>query len=184
MVLLKLFLAFCKIGLFCVGGGYASMPLIQQEIVIKLHWLSMKELIDIFAISQMTPGPVGINAATFVGTKVAGVSGAIVATLGFITPSVVIMIILAKIYEKYKDVSFVQGLLRGVRPAVVALIASAGVMFLVIVLFNQEYPPINWQNFQYKEFIILIVALCLTRVKRVGVIFNLLICGVLSVILG
>ena len=86
MIYLLLFWEFAKVGIFCVGGGYASMPLIQSSVVDTYHWLSLSEFVDIFTISQMTPGPIGINAATFAGMKIAGILGAISATLGFVTP--------------------------------------------------------------------------------------------------
>ena len=79
---------FAAVGLVCVGGGYASMPLIQAEVIDQHGWLTMTEFVDIFTLSQMTPGPIGINAATFVGSKVAGIPGSIAATLGFVFPSV------------------------------------------------------------------------------------------------
>ena len=88
MIYLQLFLEFAKISLVCVGGGYASMPLIQAAVVNTYHWLSLSEFIDIFTISQMTPGPIGINAATFAGMKIAGLCGAVCATAGFVTPSI------------------------------------------------------------------------------------------------
>lgn len=184
MIFWKLYWAFFKIGLFCVGGGYASMPLIQQEIVIKAKWLTMSDLINIFAISQMTPGPIGINAATFVGTKILGVGGAIVATLGFITPSIIIMIILAKLYEKYREVPIVQGILRGVRPAVVALIASAGMLFFTLLVWKSEHLEFSLENMQYKETLLLLIALVISRKTKLGVISNLVICGILSLLMG
>ena len=82
-ILLQLFISFATVGLFCVGGGYASMPLIQAEVIDKHAWLTMNEFVDIFTLSQMTPGPIGINAATFVGSKVAGIPGSLAATAGF-----------------------------------------------------------------------------------------------------
>ena len=83
-ILLQLFISFATVGLFCVGGGYASMPLIQAEVIDIHGWLTMNEFVDIFTLSQMTPGPIGINAATFVGSKVAGIPGSIAATAGFL----------------------------------------------------------------------------------------------------
>lgn len=180
----KLYWAFFKIGLFCVGGGYASMPLIQQEIVVKAQWLSMEDLINIFAISQMTPGPIGINAATFVGTKVLGVVGAIVATVGFITPSVIIMVGLAKLYAKYRQVAVVQGILRGVRPAIVALIAASGMLFFTLLVWNSEQIQFSLNNMQYKEFFILIIGLIIARKTKLSVIANLIICGIISLVMG
>ena len=110
------------VGAFCVGGGYASIPLIQTQVIDVHHWISFSEFMDVVAISQMTPGPIGINAATFVGTKVAGIGGAVAATAGFVTPSLIIMIALAKLLAKYGDMGAIRGVLNGLRPAVVALI--------------------------------------------------------------
>ena len=105
MAYLALFWSFFQIGLFSIGGGYAAMPLIQEQVVEINGWLSLGEFADVVTLSQMTPGPIAINAATFVGIRVGGVGGAIVATLGCITPSCVIVLILAKIYYKYRSLS-------------------------------------------------------------------------------
>ena len=170
MIYLELFWSFVQVGLFCVGGGYASMPLIQAQVIDVHGWLSMSEFIDIFTISQMTPGPIGINAATFVGMKVAGFLGAIVATLGFVTPSFILGIILAKLFFKYGNIGVIKGILNGLRPAVVALICSAGMSFIFLALFNTEKMPI-------------IVAFIAVR-KKVGIIKILAGSGVLGLILG
>ena len=92
MIYLHLFWSFFKIGMFSIGGGYAAMPLIQNEVVTLNKWLTLKEFADIITISQMTPGPIAINSATFVGIQVAGFPGAIIATLGCVTPSFIIVI--------------------------------------------------------------------------------------------
>lgn len=124
MILLELFLTFAKIGLFTIGGGYAMIPLIQEEI-IRRNWLTLEGVIDILAISEMTPGPFAINAATFIGIQQAGIPGAIFATTGVITPSFIIVLLVARYFTKFKDYSLVQGLLTGIRPAVIGLIATA-----------------------------------------------------------
>jgi chromate transporter len=129
-MLLSLFLAFFQIGLFSIGGGYAALPLIQAQAVQAHGWLTMSEFADIVTISQMTPGPIAINAATFVGTRVAGLAGAVVATLGCVFPSFVIVMIFAILYRKYHSMRLVQGVLRSLQPAVVGLIASAGVSII------------------------------------------------------
>ena len=126
MAYLALFWSFFQIGLFSIGGGYAAMPLIQEQVVGRNGWLSLGEFADVVTLSQMTPGPIAINAATFVGIRVGGVGGAIVATLGCIAPSCIIVLILAKLYYKYRSLSLIKGVLAGLRPAVVALIAAAG----------------------------------------------------------
>ena len=183
MIYLELFWSFVQVGLFCVGGGYASMPLIQAQVIDVHGWLSMSEFIDIFTISQMTPGPIGINAATFVGMKVAGFLGAIVATLGFVTPSFILGIILAKLFFKYGYIGVIKGILNGLRPAVVALICSAGMSFIFLALFNTEKMPINVADIDYLGLFVLIVAFIAVR-KKVGIIKILDGSGVIGLILG
>ena len=183
MIYLELFWSFVQVGLFCVGGGYASMPLIQAQVIDVHGWLSMSEFIDIYTISQMTPGPIGINAATFVGMKVAGFLGAIVATLGFVTPSFILGIILAKLFFKYGNIGVIKGILNGLRPAVVALICSAGMSFIFLALFNTEKMPINVADIDYLGLFVLIVAFIAVR-KKVGIIKILAGSGVLGLILG
>lgn len=136
MIYLELFFSFFKIGLFSFGGGYAAMPLIQDQVVASHQWLSMPEFTDLVTISQMTPGPIAINSATFVGIKIAGVPGAIVATFGCILPSCVIVMLIARLYLKYRSMNMLQGVLASLRPAVVAMIASAGVSILITALWG------------------------------------------------
>ena len=100
MIYLELFLSFLQIGLFSFGGGYAAMPLIQGQVVNGHHWLSMTEFTDLITISQMTPGPIAVNSATFVGIRIAGIPGALVATLGCILPSCLIVTLIASFYLK------------------------------------------------------------------------------------
>lgn len=127
MIYWELMLSFLKIGLFSFGGGYGSLPLIRDEVVRVREWLSPEAFSDLITISQMTPGPIAINAATFVGLQMGGLGGAIVATLSNVTPCVIIVILLAKLYEKYADLPLMQAVLQGLRPAVAALISSAAV---------------------------------------------------------
>mgnify|MGYP000568560337 CR=1 FL=1 len=124
MIYLQLFLSYLKIGFFGFGGGYAMLSLIQHEVVISHQWISNSELTDIIAISQMTPGPIAVNSATFVGIKIAGVPGALAATFGCILPSCILVTLLAKLYLKYREMAMLQGILRSLRPAVVAMIGS------------------------------------------------------------
>ena len=135
-IYLQLFLSFLQVGLFSIGGGYAAMPLIQSEVVYGHGWLTMSEFTDLITIAEMTPGPIAVNSATFVGIRIAGVPGAIIATFGCILPSCFIVSLLAFIYYKYKNVSTLQSVLASLRPAVVALIAAAGFSILKNVAFN------------------------------------------------
>lgn len=138
MVYLELLWSFFQIGLFSFGGGYAALPLIQTQVVDLHGWLNMTEFVDIITISQMTPGPIAINASTFVGMRIAGVGGAVVATLGCVLPSCIIVLILAYLYYKYRGLSMIQGALSGLRPAVVSLIASSGMGIMILALWGGD----------------------------------------------
>lgn len=141
MIHLELFWSFFQIGLFSIGGGYAAMPLIQHQ-VVELHpWLTLEQFSDIITISQMTPGPVAINSATFVGLQLGGLPGALVATAGCVLPSCIIVLTLAYVYYRYRGLSMVQGVLAGLRPAVVAMIASAGVTLVNLSFFGADALP-------------------------------------------
>ena len=184
MIYLQLFLEFAKISLVCVGGGYASMPLIQSSVVDTYHWLTLGEFIDIFTISQMTPGPIGINAATFAGMKIAGIGGAVCATMGFVTPSIFLCIALAKIIFKYGDLGAIHGILNGLRPAVMALIAAACVSFVLLAVWDAEDMPTDFSaTFNPVGAVILIGALIAVRMK-IGVIKVLIASGAAGLLLG
>lgn len=184
MIYLQLFLEFAKISLVCVGGGYASMPLIQDVVVDSYHWLTLPEFIDVFTISQMTPGPIGVNAATFAGMKVAGLGGAICATMGFVTPSLFLCIALAKVIFKYGELGAIQGILNGLRPAVMALIAAACISFVLLAVWNVEEIPQDFSStFDLAGAIILIGALIAVRMK-IGVIKVLIAAGVAGLVFG
>lgn len=141
MIFLELLWCFFQIGLFSIGGGYAAMPLIQAQVVDLRGWLTMVQFADIMAISEMTPGPIAINCATFVGIQVAGIPGAIIATVGYILPPCVIVMTLAFLYSRFRGLTLVQGILAGLRPAVVAMIASAGISLLTLALYGQQELP-------------------------------------------
>lgn len=138
MIYFQLFLSFFQIGLFSFGGGYAAMPLIQGQVVQGHGWLSMSEFTDLITISQMTPGPIAVNSATFVGIKIAGIPGALAATFGCILPSCILVTLLAKLYLKYREMAMLQGILHSLRPAVVAMIGSAGISILVTAFWSSE----------------------------------------------
>lgn len=126
MILWLLFFEFFKIGLFAIGGGLVTVPFLF-DLAEHYSWFDAKDLADMIAISESTPGPLGVNMATFAGFKTAGVWGALCATLGLVTPSVIIIIILSKLLKKFRDNPWVCSMLAGIRPAVIALILFAGV---------------------------------------------------------
>ncbi len=135
MIQLKLFWTFFKIGLFSFGGGYAMIPLIQKEIE-QNGWINAKEYADIIAISQMTPGPLAVNAATYVGAKVSGVLGAIPATLGVSLPSFILIVTTAHFFIQFKDNAIVESILKGVRPVTIAMVASAVIFMAETSIFK------------------------------------------------
>ena len=183
MIYWELFWSFVKVGAFCVGGGYASMPLIQAQVIDEHGWQTMQQFIDIFTISQMTPGPIGINAATFVGTKVSGLPGAVCATVGFVFPSVIIVLSLAHLFFEYGDMGPVRGILNGLRPAVVALICSAGLSFVFLALWNTEALPKDFTKIDLIGVIVLPISLWCIR-HKMSVIKLLCMSGVLGLALG
>lgn len=180
MIYLKLFLSFLQIGLFSFGGGYAAMPLIQGQVVTEHGWLSMKEFTDLITISQMTPGPIAINSATFVGIKIAGIPGALVATLGCILPSCVIVTVIARLYLKYRNMALLQGVLESLRPAVVALIASAGLSVLITAFWGSEGKVI-FQETRWSLAVIFAVCLVLLRKFKMNPIWVMLLAGIMKV---
>lgn len=134
MIFLELFLTFFKIGLFTIGGGYAMIPLIESELVHSHGWLNREQVLNIFGISESTPGPFAINTATYVGSLMGGetalgtwggILGAVCATLGVVLPSFIIILIVARFYEKYKQSRIVRGCMSGLKPAAVGLIGAA-----------------------------------------------------------
>ena len=124
MILIDLFLTFLKIGVFTFGGGYAMIAMIQYE--AEQHgWLTQAELVDFMALSESTPGPLAVNMATFVGIRTGGILGAVIATLGIVLPSFIIILIIARCFEMYKNSKAVNGVMSGIKPAVVGLIGTA-----------------------------------------------------------
>ncbi len=159
-MLLDIFLTFFKVGSFTIGGGYAMLPIIQQEVVDKKKWLGEEEFLDSIAVTNSLPGPLAINCATFVGYKTAGLPGAVSAALGAVMPSFLIILIIAMFFGSIKDNSVVQNVFAGIRPAVVALIAyalvklvksmginfinvSIGIAALALILFLDIHPIIT-----------------------------------------
>ena len=134
MIYLKLFLTFLKIGAFTFGGGLAMLPLMQEE-VLSHGWLTQSQIMDFIAVSESTPGPIAVNMATYIGSEKGGILGALCATLGVVLPSFIIILLVARWYEKFKESKIVKGCMTGLKPAVVGLIGSALVTSTLTVLF-------------------------------------------------
>ncbi|MBB6623534.1 chromate transporter [Clostridium gasigenes] len=169
-IIFKLFFSFLKIGAFSFGGGYAMLPFIQREIVTTNNWISMPEFMDIIGISQMTPGPIAINSATFVGYKIQGVCGSLAATLGVITTSFILVSIISKVLAKFKNSVVVKSALLGMRPVLIALILSA-----FLGLAKESY-------LDFKSIVITIIIGGLLLTKKVHPILVIVIAGILGVI--
>ncbi len=164
MIFIQLFITFFQIGLFSFGGGYAAMPLIQSLVVNGRQWLTMAEFADLTTIAEMTPGPIAVNAATFVGQKMAGLPGAIICTLGCITPSLIIVLLLAYLYTKYRDLKIVKGVLAELRPAVVAMIGGAALTLLLLAWFGtNKLNEISFSGLRWIEFCLFWVSLFILR---------------------
>lgn len=181
-MLLDLYLAFFKVGLFSFGGGYAALPLIQQEVVGANSWLSLSEFNDLITISQMTPGPIAINSATFVGVRVAGLPGGFVATLGCVTPSAIIVGILAYFYKKYKDLDSISNVLYFLRPAIISMILIAGVDILMTALFDTRV--IALVNLDYKMLGLFVFTLILMVKKDIDPIKLMLASGAIYLLIS
>lgn len=156
-MLIKLFLSFLKIGLFSFGGGYAALPIIQEEVVNLNKWLSLSEFNDLITISQMTPGPIAINSATFVGSRIAGFPGALAATFGCVLPSAIIVGTISYFYKKYKNLDAMTNVLYFLRPAIVSMILIAGVQILRTAFFDTN--AISLANLDYLMVAIFAISL-------------------------
>ena len=177
MIYLQLFLSFLQVGMFSFGGGYAAMPLIQGQVVTGHHWLSMSEFTDLITISQMTPGPIAVNSATFVGIRIAGLPGAVAATWGCIFPSCIIVSVLAYIYRRYRGGSAMGSILGSLRPAVVALIAGAGLSMLLAAVL----PEVNGERMiQWGSLVLFSAAFIALRKWKLNPILVMWVCGGVS----
>lgn len=175
MELLELFFCFFQIGLFSIGGGYAAIPLIQAQVVEANRWLSVAEFTDLVTIAEMTPGPIAVNASTFVGIRLAGIPGAIVATLGCIAPALILVTLLAVLYNKFRKLTVMQNLLSTTRPVVVALIASAAVTLVLQAFFggiSVGCDPI--------AIVLFASALIFLRLGKLNPILVMLACGIIG----
>lgn len=183
MIYLELFWSFLQIGLFSIGGGYAAMPLIQNQVVDIHPWLTMTQFADIMTIAEMTPGPIAINSATFVGIQVAGLPGALVSTLGCVFPSCIIVMTLAYVYYRFRGLTVIQGILAGLRPAVIAMIASAGISLLIMAIYGQRTLPAHLVPLDVIALIIFSAAFLVLRKWKPNPIYIMAGSGILGVIL-
>ena len=176
MIIYQLFKTFFLLGLFSFGGGYASMELIRSLVVTDYHWLTDWEYTDIISIAEMTLGPLGINIASFVGTRTAGVAGTLIATLSYILPALVIVLILSWFYDRYRSLEGVQGVLSGLLPAVVAMIIAAAVQ-LAGTAWWDGLSHLALENTNWTAVVLSLVLLILLQKKKLGPIQAILASG-------
>lgn len=180
MIYLQLFWSFLKIGLFSFGGGYAAIPLIEEIIVDTNGWLTIGEFTDLITISQMTPGPISVNSATFVGLNIAGFWGAFFATLGNLTPSFIIVTFISWLYMRYRTISTLQDVLKVLQPAVISMIAAAGVSLMITAFWGLG--PIMLSTINFSAVVLFILSLILIIRFGVSPIAVMVIAGVLNVL--
>ena len=179
MIYLALFFRFVMIGALAFGGGYAVLPLISQQCVEIGGWITMSEYSDLLTISQITPGPIAINAASFVGMKVGGVLGAIIASIGFMLPPFIIVTVLYLLFRRYSELDFMQNILSGLKPAVVGLIAVAAVDVFADALWGNA--GISFASTDYFAAILALCAFFVLRKWKVSVIGTILVCGLIGI---
>ena len=181
MIYLQLFYTFFKIGLFGFGGGYAMLSMIQGEVVTRYDWVSTQEFTDIVAISQSTPGPIGINAATYVGfTATGSIWGSVIATFAVVLPSFILMLTISKFFLKYQKHPAVEAVFIELRPAVVGLLASAALVLMNVENFGS--PTDDTYTFVI-SIIIFLVAFIGTKKYHANPILMIIACGIAGLIL-
>lgn len=163
-LLLRLFYRFTQIGLFSIGGGYATIPLIQEQVVQREHWLTLQEFTDIITISQMTPGPLAVNTSTFTGLQIAGIPGAVIATLGCILSGFLISIFLYRFFHKHRNNHYIFQVLNGLKAVSAGLIASSAAVILMISFFGTS--ELEFSAFQPNLIACIIFGFCLLLLRK------------------
>ena len=182
MLYLKLIWVFFQIGVLSFGGGYAAMPIVEDHVVEQLEWMSAEEFADVIIIDELTPGPIALNTSTFVGTKMAGLGGAVAATLGNIVPSCILAFILAKLYYKYRTLKLINGALSGLRAMAVALLASMSLTLIMTALFGGMRLPLALSDTDFLAAVLFAGSLFVLRKWKLNPLLILLICGVVGLI--
>lgn len=185
MIYLELFWTFLTIGAFTFGGGYAMLPLIQQQVAAR--WgdvISSQAMIDFIAVSESTPGPFAVNMATYIGSQMGGVLGSVCATLGVVLPSFVIILIVAKCYDRFRESRIVKGCMSGLKPAVVGLIGNAVVNVLMTVFFPAGLQLAVFTNVQFYIYAALFGTMLVLAFKKVHPIIIICISAALGIAVG
>ncbi len=183
MIYLQLFWVFFKIGAFTFGGGYAMLPLIREE--VEAHcWLTGEELLNFVAVCESTPGPIAVNVSTYVGMDTAGILGAFCSTIGVVLPSFIIIVLIAKCFQKFQNHRLVKGAMSGLKPAVVGLIGSAVITTAQSVFFSTGF---NFEELLTVEFVgsaITFISCLILAIKKVHPIIIILVSAICGIIIG
>ena len=182
MILWELCITFMTIGISAFGGGYAVMPLFQTYLVQQRGWITLVELADITAISQMTPGPIILNGPTFVGIKMAGILGGIIATVSAVLPSFVLMLILGYFFFKHSNLEFIQAILKGLRPAIVGLILIATLALIKTSLFDGVWPTTLSASFNLPAIFAFGVGLLISSKTKLDTFAIVVIGGIIGIL--
>ncbi len=190
MIFLKLFLTFFKIGLFTFGGGYAMLPLIEEEVLTQ-NWMELEELVNFIAVSESTPGPFAVNTATYIGSVMGGkfgvlgsVFGSFCATLGVVLPSFAVILIVAQIYDKFKKSKIVSGCMTGLKPAVIGLIGSAAVSIAATVFFPLKITVAVFKTTEFYTSLVIFVICTVLVLKKVHPIIIICLAAALGIAAG
>jgi chromate transporter len=182
MILLLLFAEFFKIGLFAVGGGLATLPFLYQ-LADKYDWLTYESIANMVAVSESTPGAIGVNMATYTGFQCAGGLGGIIATLGLVSPSIIVILIIARILKSFKESPFVQSVFGGFRPAATGLIAAAVFGVIKFTIYNEE--AARWYEFiRFRELILMAILFVLIHTFKKHPIIYITAAGIIGMGLG
>lgn len=180
--IIDIFLSFIKIGLFAFGGAYAVLPLIEEQMVTNTKWMSFKEFSDLVAIDELTPGPIIVNSSTFIGMKLGGIPGAIVATLACIIPGCTLALILFKLYKKYKEIPVISEVVRDLKCMSVALIFSVLIKMFIntsIIEGDNILSSIN-----YLSVVLIIISFYILRKYKTNPLIVMLGCGIITLLLS
>mgnify|MGYP000052733620 FL=1 len=181
MTYLQLLLRFFRVGLFTIGGGYAMLPLMQHEIEVN-QWITNQEFIDIIAIAEMTPGPIAINAATFIGYRVGGVLGSVAATTGIVLPSLILIILLSRLLRRYQEHRLIKSVLSGIRPVVAGLILSAAWFIVAALFFPSGLEAVTPATFDYVSVFLAFLAFVAVYKFKIDPIKVIIAAGVVGLV--
>jgi chromate transporter len=182
VILLLLFVEFFQIGLFSVGGGLATLPFLYR-LADKYDWLTYQDIADMVAIAESTPGAIGVNMATYTGFRCAGIPGALTATLGLVIPSIIVILMVARVLQRFKESPLVKAVFSGLRPAAAGLVAAAGFGVIVLSLYNGA-APVWYESLRLREALLFILLFLLIYKFKKHPVLYIAVAGIAGILLG